>query len=478
MNKDRNADLVPWSSSSGWIWLASSLCVLIVLLALLRVGRGTPPGSKPFVRGDVSNDSLLNRPGKSVPLRSGAAWAPAPPAEEIVSGKVSEFARNRGRIVRAIGRRISKPVPPEIERFFAAVEAGKWEEIEGQWKSLAQQSGQYENSTNHREELDPFWPAVQDAYGVAEQAHLWPAQRLLDYGNAVLDSLRPGMVYVGGTDCGRWIPELLNETSGGEQHIIVTQNALADSRYLDYVNTLYSDRMSILTPEDSQAAFQAYVSDAQKRLEHDQQFPDEPKQVRPGEDIRMVDGKVQVGGQASVMAINEKLIQGMMAKNPDLSFAIQESFPLKGTYSEALPLGPLMELGAQSAQGGFTAERAAQSLQYWQTTTQQVLADPEAAGSPEALKSYSHDVVSSANLLAAHDFNGEAEQAYRLAQQLCPYNPESVSGLADVLAGTGREMEARQLLQDFADKYPNQKKDLERISTYWRAITEAPSLVR
>jgi len=473
MKKDRNADPGRSSSSLGWIWLAIGLCVFIVLLALLGVGRGTPPGSKRFVRGDVSNGSSPNQTGVSATVRSGAAWAPAPTAEEIVTSKVSEFARNRRRIVRAIGRRINKSVPPEIERFFAAVETGKWEEIEVQWKSLAQQSGQYENSANRREDLDPFWPAVLDAYGVAEQAHLWPAQRLLDYGNAVLDSLRPGMVYVGGTDYGRWIPELLNETSGGEQHIIVTQNALADSRYLDFVNTLYSDRMSTLTPEDSQAAFQEYVSDAQKRLEHDQQFADQPKQVRPGEDILMVDGKVQVGGQVSVMAINEKLLQGIMAKNPDLSFAIQESIPLKGTYSDALPLGPLMELGAQSGQGSFTVERAAESLQYWQTTAQQVLADPEATGSPEALKSYSHDVVASANLLAAHDFNGEAEQAYRLAQQLCPYNPEPVSGLADVLVGTGREMEARQLLQDFADKYPNQKKDLERISTYWRAIASA-----
>jgi hypothetical protein len=180
---------------------------------------------------------------------------------------------------------------------------------------------------------------VLDAYGVAEQAHLWPAQKLLDYGNAILHSLRPGMVHVGGTDNGRWIPELLNETSGGEQHIMVTQNAFADGRYLDFMNTLYSDRMTTLTTEDSQAAFQNYVTDAQKRLEHDQQFPDEPKQVRPGENIQMVDGKVQVSGAASVMAINEQLLQSLMQKNPDLSFAVQESFPFKGTY------GPQSEPG-------------------------------------------------------------------------------------------------------------------------------------
>jgi hypothetical protein len=29
------------------------------------------------------------------------------------------------------------------------------------------------------------------------------------------------MVYVGGTDNGRWIPELLNDTNDGERHIIV-----------------------------------------------------------------------------------------------------------------------------------------------------------------------------------------------------------------------------------------------------------------
>jgi hypothetical protein len=41
----------------------------------------------------------------------------------------------------------------------------------------------------------------------------------------------------------------------------------------------------------------------------------------------MVDGKVQVSGQASVMAINDMLLQTLMQKNPGLSFAIQESFP-------------------------------------------------------------------------------------------------------------------------------------------------------
>jgi hypothetical protein len=333
---------------------------------------------------------------------------------------------------------------------------------------MAKRSGQYEGSS-HSPELDPFWPSVLDAYGVAEQAHLWPAQKLLDYGHAILDSLKPGMVYVGGTDNGRWIPELLNDTSDGEHHIIVTQNALADSRYLEFVSDLYGDHLTTLTQEDSQRAFQQYMEDAQKRLQHDQQFPDEPKQVRPGEDIKVVDGRVQVSGQVAVMAINERLLGMLMDKNPDRSFALQESFPLKGTYADALPLGPLMELRARDDQNSFTAERAAQSLDYWRNIAQQVFWDPDAARSDVALRTYSHDTVAAGNLLAAHDFTAEAEEAYRMATQLCPYSPESVGRLADLFARTGREIEARQLTEDFSRQHPEQAKEMEKASAAWRA---------
>ena len=212
------------------------------------------------------------------------------------------------------------------------------------------------------------------------------------------------------------------------------------------------------------------MDDDKKRFDHDQQFPDEPKQVRPGEDIKIADGKVQVSGQVAVMMINERLLGMLMDKNPDRSFAIQESYPLTGTYPGALPLGPLMELRAADGPDSFTAERAAQSLDYWRNRAEQILADPEAAGSDAALKSYSHDTVTAANLLAAHDFNAEAEQAYRLATQLWPASPEAVGDLAALLNHTGRENEAQQLLDDFNRQHPDERKNLEKTSAAWGAI--------
>src|SRR5438094_1685255 len=88
----------------------------------------------------------------------------------------------------------------------------------------------------------------------------------------------------------------------------------------------------------------------------------------------------KVSGMVAVMAINEKLLQALLEKNPYLSFAVQESDPMKGTYADAIPLGPLMELRAQNDQNTFTAERATLSLDYWRATAQNVLADPEASG--------------------------------------------------------------------------------------------------
>jgi len=455
-------------------------CLVLFLIGFLRSPRrfdsssaGLSVSSNASARTETSGDRTSQRRTAAHRSRS----APSPPAkpEEIVAGKVSQFGRTRRDLVHAIARRTQKEVPPEVEKFFDAIESGNWDDIHTQWDALAKQSGQYERSTNHSLELDPFWPSVLDAYGVAEQAHLWPAQQLLDYGHAILDSLKPGMIYVGGTDNGRWVPELLNDTGDGEHHIVVTQNALADNRYLEFISDLYGNGLASLTQEDSQRAFQEYMDDAQKRLQHDQQFPDEPKQVRPGEDIKVVDSKVQVSGQVAVMMINERLLGMLMDKNPDRSFAIQESFPLSGTYPGALPLGPLMELRAAEGQDSFTADRAAQSLDYWRNRAQQILADPEAAGSDAALKSYSHDTVAAANLLASHDFNTEAEQAYRLATQLWPASPEAVGDLAALLAHTGRQDESRQLLDDFNRQHPDELKNLEKTSAAWGVIVSSRS---
>lgn len=456
---------------SRWLRFLVAACLLITLvglfLMLLKNGPAAQPGSADMPGQASAADANAPRAPSvgSTRLAHGRSKSePARTANEIVAGKLAQFARSRREIVQALARRHNVDVPDDVERFFDAVEAGDWNAIKTRFEAFKRGDGSAAaDSPGPRPGIEPLWPAILEAYGAADAVHRWPAQKLLDYGEAVLGALRPGMVYVGGTDPGRWIPTMMNESGEGERHIVLTQNALADFSYLDYINSLYADRFATLTSEDGQRAFQEYISDAQKRLEHDQQFPDEPKQIRQGEDIKFTDGRIQVSGQIAVMAINETLLQALMAKNPGVSFALEESFPLKSTYEGAAPLGPIMELRAPDGQNALTVERAAQSLDYWRATTQQMLSDPEASSSPETLKSWSKMAVGQANLFAERNYTTEAEQTYRLSMEIWPRNIESVSGLSDVLLRTGRADEARRLLQEFASNNPDLNSELERL---------------
>ena len=407
-----------------------------LLLPRSRNAPANPRGATDAAsRGAVANSAAVERARL---LHHQPGSGPAVSAEETVASKVIQFAQSRRAITRAMAKRFKVEMPADVERFFDAAETGRWDELKGLFESLKQRRQVPDGS----EGLETLWPAILETYGVAQVAHEWPAQKLLDYGDAVLGSLRPGMIYVGGTDAGRFIPTLLNDTSDGEQHVVLTQNALADSTYLQYLGFLYADRMATLTGDDSQQAFQNYMADAQKRYTHDQDFPQEPRQVQPGEDIQVTDGRVQVSGQVAVMMVAENLLNTLMSKNPSLSFALEESFPFKSTYPDAAPLGPIMELRAQDSSDAFTADAAAQALDYWRTTTQQLPIGSDTSQDQAVLRAYSKLVATQAGLLATHDFNAEAEQAYRLATEICPDSPEAVFRYVNLLVTQQRFVDA------------------------------------
>ena len=86
------------------------------------------------------------------------------------------------------------------------------------------------------------------------------------------------------------------------------------------------------------------MQDAQRRLQHDMQFPNEPKQIKPGEDVRVVDNRVSVSGQVAVMAINGLLTKIIFDKNPTNEFFVEESFPLDWMFPYLTPYGIIMKI--------------------------------------------------------------------------------------------------------------------------------------
>lgn len=445
------------------LWIIVVTGTLLVLFLALRHGT---QGEK---------DEAIPAPGREAPVDSDtgvvpkarlfsgrrAGTFPVPEeiaAEQVVSNKLAQFARSRRAVAEAMAQKAGVEVTPEIKQFFDAVEAGNWDDANALFRALRRT----DDPASRSPEVLALWPVIHEMFGVAETVHDWPAQKLLDYGAAVFGSLRPGMIYVGGTDAGRFIPTLLNETSGGDPHVVLTQNALADSSYLKYAEFLYGGRIQTLNDEDSQQAFQNYMTDAQKRFQHDQQFPDEPKQLRPGEDIRMVDNRVQVSGQVAVMSINERLLQKLLEKNPDMPFALEESSSLKSTYAGAAPLGPILELRATSGQNPVSPAQAAQAMDYWSAQAQALAGEDPAS---DVRKTYAHMAAAQANFFTDQHLNAEAERAYRLASEMSPGYLEPVGGLFKLLVEGGRANEAEQLLKTFAARNPNQQTAVQKLRT-------------
>ena len=459
------------SGRSLVLWLLAVGCLLLTILGLLRQ---RPDDTAPAQQGSAAAappaaseiSSARDRLFARLPHRR-SSFEPAPTPEQVFSNKLSQFACSRRDIAEAIAKKFDLKLSVEVERFFAAAEAGRWEELKTMFENFKQRLHSDEDAADLRK----IWPAMFETFCVAEVAREWPAQQLLDYGQSVLGALRPGMVYVGGTDAGRYIPTLLNETSGGEPHIIITQNALADGSYLNYLGFLYGDRMATLTGEESQRAFQSYLADVQQRFAHDREFPEEPAQLRPGESVHMEGNRVQVSGQVAVMAINERLLQMLLANNPDLSFALEESFPFRSTYGAASPLGPLMELRAPDDENPLTAQRAAQSLDYWRTAAQRFAGASEASDS-DTRRAWAQMATAQGNLFAGRQYSAEAEQTYRLARDIAPGFLEPVGGLARLLVDTGRAAEAGQLLDDFARANAGQR---EAVEAFRRTLRAGPA---
>jgi tetratricopeptide (TPR) repeat protein len=435
-----------------------SAMVVVILVGILFRNKALPSVSSTGSNsGWTASMALPSHSRESVragrALHRGTASASQQTPEEIVAGKIMKFGKDRREVAHAIAKRLNIKVPDEVERFFDAVEHGRWDEIDAAHKAMLEDEKQL-NQPNSAE-LHQFWRPIQEVWGAAREAQNWPAQRLLDYGNAILDSLRPGMIYAGGTDPGCFIPTMMNDTADGDKHIVLTQNALADGTYLQYLDVLYGDQMATLTQDDSQRAFQDYLADAQKRLEHDQQFPNEPKQLKPGEDVKTVDGKVQVSGQVAVMAINEKLFQMLMDKNPSASFAMEESFPFNSLYGAATPLGPVIEMGSSQQRSDLNATQAAQSVDYWQTAAQQLLSDPDTPEGSDARKAYSKLISSQAGLLADHGLPSEAEQEFRTALQLTPDSPEAVFRYVNLLMSQNRAADALPVVENAIKAAPD-----------------------
>ena len=152
-------------------------------------------------------------------------------------------------------------LPPEFKAFFDAAEKGDWLAVSNTFVEFRHHAGQYEHSGTTDERLrGTAWQAVMETWGALDAFGEGDEKYSAAYGNDIIESIPPGSIYFGGTDPGRFLITAMQKSQvKGDPFFTVTQNALADGTYLDYLRSMYGGKIYVPTAEDSQKCFQDYT---------------------------------------------------------------------------------------------------------------------------------------------------------------------------------------------------------------------------
>jgi hypothetical protein len=399
-----------------------------------------------------------------------AAEKDAPPSKPTTTNLppvVLAFCAAKEQQAKQLAAKLKVDLPEVMTNYFAAAKKGDWAQAFDLFREAMDLTGGKPDSKNQETVEATARAAVLEVQLALEQFVEGEPKYALAFGNDIVKSIPRGSIYFGGTDPGRGLVTALSAShEKGDPFFTLTQNALADGRYLTYLRTMYGAKISTPTAQDSDAAFKEYVDDAQRRLEHDEKLPNEPRQIKPGEDVRMRNGKVTVSGQIAVVAIRGLLAKIIFDRNPDREFFVEESFPQDWMYPHLSPHGLVMKINRKPVTS-ISPEVVEQDRKYWleqqrgmiggwlkpETSVKEICAfvekvfekhdlqgfagDAKFVQSDHATRMYSKLRSSIGGLYAwrAHNVKDDVEKermereadfAFRQAFAFCPSSPETI----------------------------------------------------
>jgi beta-lactamase regulating signal transducer with metallopeptidase domain len=322
-------------------------------------------------------------------LMSGLTWFTGGKAQTVAAGEVESASLRRKQIARlqsfaiakekqsqALAAKAGEQISPLFRKFFDAAIQGDSQTVTNMYADFKRRHPQYQSGNNSDTTLrTSYWSPVLEISLAYFDVVAGEPKYIQMFADDVIGSIPAGSIYFGGTDPGRGLITAFSKAHAqGDPFFTLTQNALADGTYLDYLRTMYGGKIYTPTEADSQECFAKYTADAEKRLRHDQQFPSEPKQIKPGEDVRVVDGKVSVSGQVAVMAVNALLARVVFDKNPGREFYIEESYPLDWMYPYLEPHGLILKINGEPL-AELTPELVQTDRAFWQPLMTGILGD-------------------------------------------------------------------------------------------------------
>jgi hypothetical protein len=264
---------------------------------------------------------------------------------------------------------------PGIQGYFQCARQGDWPGVSNSYIQLKQQSGRQKGMPHDPAVSSPLWQTIIEVQTAYEAFAVGGTKYPLAFGEGIIASIPAGSIYFGGTDPGRGlVTALCPSQAEARPFYTLTQNALADRRYLDYLRSIYGGRIYIPTTNDVRHAFTQYADDLQRRLKHDEKNPRGPRQLKPGEKVQIVDGRVQVTGTEAVMDINALIARTFFERNTNCEFYVEESQPLEWMYPYLSPHGLIFKLNREPLPA-LTTEMLDADHAFWAKQCGAVLGD-------------------------------------------------------------------------------------------------------
>jgi hypothetical protein len=278
--------------------------------------------------------------------QDGSAWKSLDP-------KTVTMLKNFVAIKKAQAYAATNNVPPEIQMMFKYAERGNWLALSNSFQDLREQIKYWDSlgyGVRHwhgyrgavedfvsdvAEKIGWHWEpkppsltgipgeAIVEVHGAFEAFVAGNEKYSTQFGREIINSIPAGSIYFGDTDPGRFIVTVMCKSqSEGNPFFTLTQKALADMTYVDYLRGIYGRKIYLPTEADREKCFQDYVAAVQARITN----------------------------YNDVMDMNSLLVKLIFEKNPNRAFYIDENYPIAWMYSYLEPHGLIFKINRMPAE--------------------------------------------------------------------------------------------------------------------------------
>src|SRR5580658_963608 len=148
--------------------------------------------------------------------------------------QLKAFAAKKEDQAQSLATAAGNLLPAELDAFFSAAENGDWQNLTNYYSKIRRL---YDRDRRYHAS---WWQPVVETFGAVDQFSFGNEMYATAYGREIIQSIPPGSIYFGGTDPGRFIITFMqNSQATGDPFFTLTQNALADGTYLDYLRSIY-----------------------------------------------------------------------------------------------------------------------------------------------------------------------------------------------------------------------------------------------